>query len=199
VANSRFTVSLGSVSSNTSGQLRHLTEDLFEDAVEQDKNESEDHASNDTNEVDLLYFARVSNHYLRLVKNHSSRNSVSRHDMQFPIIIDSGANFHMFKDKEFFSSIIPATGKVILGDGVTSLPIEGVGTVLCNIDSHTFQIDNVHYVPALSESIYSLFLHIQNPNHGIQSSFDKGLFLRFPAFQTKAIIGRMIYTWMPFL
>jgi hypothetical protein len=167
VANSRFTVSLGSVSSNTSGQLRHLTEDLFEDAVEQDKDESEDHASNDTNEVDLLYFARVSNHYLRLVKNHSSRNSVSRHDMQFPIIIDSGANFHMFKDKDFFSSIIPATGKVILGDCVTSLPIEGVGTVLYNIDSFrlTMCIMYQHYQNLSTAYFYTSKIQIMAFNH----------------------------------
>jgi hypothetical protein len=64
--------------------------------------------------------------------------------MKFPIIIDSGANYHMFKDKEFFSSILPATGKVILGDGVTSLPIEGVGTVKCHPSRITMNEDYIH-------------------------------------------------------
>jgi hypothetical protein len=49
---------------SNAGQLRHLTEEVFKDAVEQDKADSYDDTTNDTNEVDLLYFARVSNHYL---------------------------------------------------------------------------------------------------------------------------------------
>jgi len=44
--------------------------------------------------------------------------------MKFPIIIDSGANFHMFKEFEFFKHITPATGKIILGDGKSSIPIQ---------------------------------------------------------------------------
>jgi hypothetical protein len=43
--------------------------------------------------------------------------------MKFPIIIDSGANYHMFKELQFFDTSIPTTGKVLLGDGITSLPI----------------------------------------------------------------------------
>jgi hypothetical protein len=84
----------------------------------------------------------------------------------------------------------PATGKVILGDGKTSLPILGVGTVTCTIGSQIVNIENVRYVPTLSESIYSLFIHVQLPNLGLKSSFDQGLFLEFPTFQTKAIIGK---------
>jgi hypothetical protein len=78
------------------------------------KDESDDVTSNDTNEVDLLYFSRVSNHYLRLVKNDHLKSFRSRHHI---VIIDSGANFHMFKDREFSTSLSPASGKVILGDG----------------------------------------------------------------------------------
>jgi hypothetical protein len=54
--------------------------------------------------------------------------------MKFPIIADSGANQHMFKELQFFESMRPATGKVILGDGVTSLAIRGIGTVKLCID-----------------------------------------------------------------
>jgi hypothetical protein len=49
--------------------------------------------------------------------------------MRFPVIADSGANFHMFREKEFFTKIIPASGRVTLGDGITNLAIKGVGTV----------------------------------------------------------------------
>jgi hypothetical protein len=54
-------------SSNIStGQLRHITEKIFEDAVALDdvNDDSCDHMDNNTNESDLLYFASVSNHYL---------------------------------------------------------------------------------------------------------------------------------------
>jgi hypothetical protein len=181
-----------SATGTSPGNLRHITEETYEDAVEQEdtKDDSSVHSHNDANESDLLYFARVSKHYLRLVKNDSFRKDPPRHLMKYPIIIDSGANFHMFRDREFFISMLPATGKVILGDGRTSLPILGVGTIQCVIGSQILTIENVRYIPTLSESIYSLFIHVQQPNHGIHSSYDQGLFLKFQTFQTKAIIGR---------
>ena len=48
----------------------------------------------------------------------------------------------------------------------------------------------MRYIPDLAESIYSLFIHIKNPGHGLSSSFDKGLFIQFPGFETKALIGQ---------
>ena len=92
--------------------------------------------------------------------------------------------------KGIFESITPATGHVILGDGKTSIKILGVGTVKCCIGDNILSINNVCYVPELSESIYSLFQHIQLPGHGIKSSFEDGLFIVFPTFQTRAIIGQ---------
>jgi hypothetical protein len=38
--------------------------------------------------------------------------------------------------------------------------------------------------------IYSLFLHICQPDHGIHSSFETGLIIQFPDFNTKALIGK---------
>ena len=73
----------------------------------------------------------------------------------YPIIADSGANFHMFKSLEFFTSMVPAHGYVTLGDGKTKIPIQGIGTVKCTIDDHTLEIPNVRFVPGLSESIVS--------------------------------------------
>jgi hypothetical protein len=45
-------------------------------------------------------------------------------------------------------------------------------------------------VPLLSESIYSLLQHIKQPNHVLHSSFETGLHVSFPGFQTKAIVGK---------
>jgi len=186
--------STGNASSGvvTSGQsqLRHITEELFEDAVYEDVSDSVvEEGINDTNQDILNYFSRVTNHYLRLVKSDSLNSSSVRHTMKFPIIADSGANSHMFREREFFTYLQPAHGQVILGDGKTALAIHGVGTVTCIVDGQKLVIENVRYVPDLGESIYSLFLHIQQPGHQLHSSFDDGLHIIFPNLSTKAIIG----------
>jgi hypothetical protein len=95
----------------------------------------------------------------------------------------------MFRDQEFFESMTPFLGKVILGDGQTTLDIQDIGTVKLQIGDHIHSIDNVRYIPDLAESIYSQFLHIRTPNHGLQSSFDDGLHIIFPTFSIKAILG----------
>jgi len=50
-------------------------------------------------------------------------------------------------------------------------------------------IPDVRFVPSLAENIYSLFCHIQCKDHGLHSSFSEGLYIVFPDFQTKAILG----------
>jgi hypothetical protein len=174
--------------SSSSGHLRHITKELYEGAVDTESNDVESEVmTNDTNEASLHYFARVTNHYLCLVR--SSKASNPRHAMQYSIIADSGANCHRFCDLIFFDTITPATGQVILGDGKTSLKIEGIGTVKLKFGDSILSIDNVRYIPSLAESIYSLFVHIQHPNHAVYSSFSEGLSIIFPDFQSKAIIG----------
>jgi hypothetical protein len=58
----------------------------------------------------LLHFAPVTNHYLHIIKVSSTIHVVSNHDMKYPIIADSGANYHIFKEREFFEILHPATG-----------------------------------------------------------------------------------------
>ncbi len=79
---------------------------------------------------------------------------------------------------------------MILGDGKISLDIKGIGTIKMMIDGHELQVDNVRCIPDLAESIYSLFLHIKCPSHGLNSSIDDGLHITFPSFMTKAILGQ---------
>jgi hypothetical protein len=63
-------------------------------------------------------------------------------------------------------------------------------SVLYGIDGNLLTIPDVLYVTVLLELIYSLFLHICQPDHGIHSSFDTGLIIKFPDFDTKALIGQ---------
>jgi hypothetical protein len=105
------------------------------------------------------------------------------------VIADSGANYYMFKEREFFETLLPTSGTVLLGDGKTTLSIKGVGTVKCKIGSNILVLHNVRYILDLSESTYSFFLHIQSANHKFESSFEDGLHVIFPDFKTKAVIG----------
>jgi len=115
--------------STSAGKVRHITEEFEDSPVEDSSDMMLDPPDNDTNEADLIYFMRMTKHYLHLV--NSKESSTVRHRMKFPIIADSGANFHMFKDLEFFDTMAPATGHVILGYGTTKLAIKGIGTVKC--------------------------------------------------------------------
>jgi len=94
----------------------------------------------------VAYFSRMSNHYLGLAK---ASPHLPIHPMKYPIIADSGANYHMFKEKEFFSSL----KTVLLGDGKSVINIEGVGTVKFYLGSHLVTLSNVHCKASLGESI----------------------------------------------
>jgi len=92
------------------GQPRHITEEKFMDAASDDFPVVDESNGNDTNEDTLLYFTRLSNHYLRMVKTSPSLLTADRHKMLFPVIVDSGANYHMFNDRAFFETLLPASG-----------------------------------------------------------------------------------------
>jgi hypothetical protein len=94
---------------------------VLEDVTDVDLDMTLDMTSNDTNKDALLYFERLSKHYLHLVKSSPSAQQFSRHGMKFPVIADSGANYHMFRDKVFFETILPASGTVILGSTMIHL------------------------------------------------------------------------------
>jgi hypothetical protein len=69
VADRRPNTSSSISNTGVSGHLRHMKDDIFEDAVSDDV--ADDiliDSSNDTNEDELLYFARVTSHYLHIVK-----------------------------------------------------------------------------------------------------------------------------------
>ena len=95
----------------------------------------------------------------------------------------------MFKEHEFFIDLKPAKGSVLLGDGKTLINVLGICTVQCFISNHLVTLHDVRYIPSLGESIYTLFLHIKSPSHGLESTSDQGLFQKFHPFSTQAFIG----------
>jgi hypothetical protein len=132
--------------SSTSGHLHHMQGDEdFEAAISAEPDtENMNVLDNDTNADSLPYFARMTNHYLRLVNSSSQSLSSPRHDTPFPVIADSGANFHMFRDKTLFETLSPASGTVLLGDGTTSLKIKGIGTVKCKVGDNVLVIEQFY-------------------------------------------------------
>jgi hypothetical protein len=120
------TTSNASTTSQSSGQLCNIKEDVVDEEVSEELPELlPDTEVNNTNNADLYYFVRMKNHFRCLVRSSTS----TRHAMQYPIIADSGANFHMFREREFFKSITPTKGRVKMGDGTTTLDVLGIGTV----------------------------------------------------------------------
>ncbi|KAK8933850.1 hypothetical protein KSP39_PZI015291 [Platanthera zijinensis] len=71
--------------------------------------------------------------------------------------IDSGCSNHMTSCKHFFVELNESTKfHVVLGDG-KKLAIEGTGTVAVKSkDGHTRHIEDVHYVPLLTQSLLSV-------------------------------------------
>jgi hypothetical protein len=153
----------------SSRKIQHITKEVFEDALDSDSRDTQIRDStDDTNKDVLLYIAHVTNHYLCLVEASNTGYDQFHHSMKYPIISDCGANFHMFKEKIFFDHY-SCKWLSLLGDGKISLSIQGMSTVKCSIGGHPLVIENVHYTPDLSESIYNLFLHIQNPGHVLKN------------------------------
>jgi hypothetical protein len=75
--------------SQSSGHLRNVKEELLDDQAHEELTDMlPEPDSNDTNDAELFYFVHVRNHYLRLMRSSSSIHS--RHEMQYPIIVDSG-------------------------------------------------------------------------------------------------------------
>lgn len=95
----------------------------------------------------------------------------------------------MFKERDFFATLHLASGNVILGDGKITLSIKGIGTKKCKIGDNISCMEGVQCIPDLAELIYSLFLHIQCPQHGLLSSSKKGLYIVFLEFKTQALLG----------
>jgi len=142
---------------STCGQLHHILEEEVPQVKAEDQCVvSDDELDNDTKDDVLNYFSLVTKNYLCLVKTIS--DLARRHNTQYPIIADSGANFHMFREKEFFESIQPATGHVVLGDGKTTVPIQGIGTVKMKIGAHILTIPEVRYIPGLSFRVNIQFI-----------------------------------------
>ena len=114
------------------------------------------------------------------------------------MVADSGTTHHMFNDIQFFYHGLdepPLSSHVQLADD-SRIPILGIGTASCTatdgINHHPLTLPDVLYVPALSENLYSVHHHWNQPGHDIlKTETESGeldtLSLKFPTFSVPLI------------
>ena len=104
---------------------------------------------------------------------------------RYTFVSDSGANRHMCHDKVLFIKMCAYTGAtqhVTLGDGKTTQPICGVGTIEFTTSlGHTIRLHNVVYVPGLNVSLYSIKQHMKYEGCYEHSEYNSCR-LAFPSF-----------------
>ena len=104
---------------------------------------------------------------------------------RYTFVSDSGANRHMCHDKALFIKMCAYTGAtqhVTLGDGKTTQPICGVGTIEFTTSlGHTIRLHNVVYVPGLNVSLYSINQHMKYEGCYEHSEYNSCR-LAFPSF-----------------
>ena len=78
---------------------------------------------------------------------------------EYPVIIDSGATYHMWTDPTAFISFVPAENSYVSLANNYKIPMKGIGSIQLNINSYILQIHNVYYVPDLQYCLYSVKQH----------------------------------------
>ena len=107
----------------------------------------------------------------------TARSSLSQSSLS-PMIADSGATDHMVNDPSSFVDLRPVhPSSVVKLANASSIPILGIGTAFCTAHGHHFSLVDTLYVPALSDSLYSLQVHARLPHHDFSKSG-----LSFPTF-----------------
>ena len=106
-------------------------------------------------------------------------------DKNHKIIIDSGSTADMFGEEKFFSNLhlYDDSNKhdriVILGDGSTSIFVDGIGTVDFQLNGKRIIKNNVLFVKKLADPLLSLKSHIKFSGCEMWSDSVQ-VFLQFP-------------------
>jgi len=159
-----------------------------EEALQSDNNNS---SSNSTNEnVNSYSFT------CRSVSLSNTKYFPSNEPTRLRFIVDSGASPHMVNKKTIFTTLKPWVDKetthVVLADGKPSAKIEGVGTIDIEIDGHKVHLEDVLFIPTLSDSLYSAKNHAQTIGHYLLLQKCQAT-IAFPKFVTTVPITDEIY------
>ena len=111
-------------------------------------------------------------------KNQSSNTSINK----YRFVLDSGAYPHMCKHPELFINMQPTTDQsVTLADGKSTTPVRGIGNIKIQLKNNTITLDNVLYVPQLSESLFSAKKHQEQQGNYIHIAENHAT-VAFPTF-----------------
>ena len=83
------------------------------------------------------------------------------------MVLHSGASRHMsgilslFTTISYFNDNSPRN--VILGDGTSTLPMLGFGSIDITINNYRIILDNVLYIPKLNDTLFSIKEHVRFP------------------------------------
>lgn len=104
------------------------------------------------------------------------------------MILDSGTTHHVSGNKSLFITYtsLPSLRLVLLGDGVTAIPISGVGTIVYFIYIHCIILHEVYYHPGIQDTLYSIKQHITYLNYYFYVE-DNVMTLNYPPFTITAV------------
>ena len=154
------------------GQTQAGRRTTVEDNGGDDDNSNGDNASNDSfSHYSVDFYKPTSNSRVRFRQEIAScryttpDTPIHLTTASQRMIVDSGATRHMSGLEHIFSHIDlwdetdPITKVVTLGDGTTTLPIKGSGTVQIVMNGHHVSLHDVLYVPALKDTLFSIKEH----------------------------------------
>ena len=125
------------------------------------------------------YYASLTR---KFISSYTSLNH-NRHQ-NLKLLIDSGASHHMVNDSPYFTQLHPwnTSDSVVLADGKSSAPIKGSGTIVFKLSNGAiFHLNDVLYVPSLSDSLFStkVFTNMKGCYFHSENSLST---LAFPSF-----------------
>ena len=125
-----------------------------------------------------------SNVVARVIKPITRSHLMSK---SLTMILDSGTTHTMSGDSALFTSCSPLQFQkfVILGDGITTVPINGQGPIDCIIEGHRIILHDVFYVPAIQDTLFSIKQHMAYLNCNFHAE-NNTMTLKYPTFTLTA-------------
>eukprot|EP00957_Ditylum_brightwellii_P062812 4766064-Ditylum_brightwellii.AAC.1 len=91
------------------------------------------------------------------------------------MVIESGATVHMFN-----ISVLEQNSIVLLGDGVSFLPVNGIGTAIIYVNSKPIILPDSFYIPDLEVTLYSILEHACHKGNTFSSDIPEQHMLTWP-------------------
>ena len=154
--------------------------------------DSDDDSSENNNVIDINNINYDADYYPPTPPITNSSSSPPCNSFKF--IVDSGATDHMCNNKSLFINFTPINNPnsaVTLGDGNTTSPIKGKGTIAYEVQKNIIHLHDVLYVPSLNVNLYSVKQHMKVQGCSEHSEANKCT-LAYPTFTITATTSHEI-------